>query len=240
MKKHPKQKKLVAAGLTAGLVAGLGAGFALSATGSAGASANTSAVVSAEDSDTTDSTGTDQGAADHTARLKEVLQPLVDDNTLTEAQLDKVISTLEAAGPMGGGHGQGGPGRGLDTVATELDMTVEEVRTAISNGQTLAQLAESQGKTGDDLIDALVAELTAHLDEEVAAGEHTQAEADAKLAEATTRITEMVNNTQPMPAEGGRGQGGPGHGGPGEGQGQGGSTGTGGTIDAGPTDTSGN
>lgn len=229
------KKNMVAAGLTAGLIAGLGAGFALEASGSAGASANTSAVVSAEDTDTTDSTGTDQSAADHTARLKEVLQPLVDDNTLTEAQLDKVITALEAAGPMGGGHGQGGPGRGLDTVATELDMTVEEVRTAISNGQTLAQLAESQGSSGEALIDALVAELTAHLDEEVAAGEHTQAEADAKLAEATTRITEMVNNTQAMPAEGGRGgRGGPGHG-P---EGTTGTTGSG-SIDAGPSDTTG-
>ena len=232
MKKHPKQKKMVAAGLTAGLIAGLGAGFALEASGSAGASANTPAVVSAESTGTSDST--DPGAADHTARLQEVLQPLVDDNTLTQDQLDKVIAALDAAGPMGGGHGKGGPGRGLDTVATTLGMTVDEVRTAISSGQTLAQLAEANGKTGQDLIDALVAELKAHLDEEVTAGEHTQAEADAKLAEATTRITEMVNNTQTMPADGGRGHHGPGH------DDSTGTTGTSGTIDAGPADSTGN
>ena len=132
----------------------------------------------------------------------------------------------------------GGPGAGLDTVASTLGLTVEEVRTAISNGQTLAQLAEANGSSGQELIDALVVAAKAHLDEEVAAGEHTQDEADAKLVEATTRITEFVNNT---PAEGPMGGGmGGGHHGPGHDGGQSDSTGTGtgGVIDAGPSDTS--
>jgi lipoate-protein ligase A len=59
------------------------------------------------------------------------------------------------------------------------------------------------------VIDALVAEFKAHLDEEVASGEHTQEEADQKLAKATERITDMVNNGRP---EGGRGPGGRGQG----------------------------
>jgi hypothetical protein len=62
------------------------------------------------------------------------------------------------------------------------------------------------------VIDAMVAQVKTHLDEEVASGEHTQAEADQKLADATTRITEQVNNAMPT---GGRGPGGSGgHGGP--------------------------
>ena len=73
---------------------------------------------------------------------------------------------------------------------------------------------DPQGVDVQTVIDAMVAQLKTHLDEEVAAGEHTQAEADQKLADATTRITEQVNNTMPT---GGRGPGGPGmgHGGPG-------------------------
>ncbi len=209
-------KKMVTAGLAAGLLAGTGAGLILQMSGSAGA-AGSSAVTIAADDTGDGTTATDDAArqADRTARLQEVLQPLVDDGTLTQDQLDKVVTTLEAAGPMGGGQGGRGPGgRGIATVAETLGMTEAEVKDAISNGQTLAQLAEAKGLTGQALIDALLADVQTHLDEEVASGEHTQAEADAKLAEVTTRITEFVNNTGSGPMggghEGGRGPGGPG------------------------------
>ena len=233
------KKQLITAGLAAGLVAGVGAGFALEVAGNAGASAPVVAPAAA---------GTDSGAAtsedhaaEHSARLAEILAPLVEDGTLTQTQADAVIAALEAAGPMG----ERGPGgRGLDTVATVLGLTADEVRAAIDGGQTLADLAAANGSSGQALIDALLAELQAHLDEEVASGEHTQEEADARLAEATTRITAFVNDTQnadmgPM-GDGGRGGRGhrEGHGPMGGGAGDpSGSTGAGGTIDGGPTDS---
>lgn len=232
------KKKIAAAGLAAGLVAGTAAGFVLEMSGNAGASGKASAVapVAGDTSGTSSVNGT-QTPPDISARLQEILQPLVDDSTLTQDQADKVIAALEAAGPIGGGRGDHGPrGMQLETVATTLGMTADEVRTAISGGQTLAQLAESKGKTAQDLIDALIAQLTAHLDEEVASGEHTQEEADARLAEATTRITDFVNNTPQLPADGGMG----GHHGPDGGapdQSGTNTTGTGGVIDAGPTDS---
>ena len=204
-------KKMATAGLAAGLLAGTGAGLILQMSGTAGASG---AVVSAVTVpvETTTGPGTESAddatrAADRSARLQEVLKPLVDDATITQAQADSVVTALAAAGPMGdgqrghgghggrGGRGGRGSGAGLSVVATTLGMTEAEVREAISGGQTLAQLAEAKGSTGQAVIDAILAERKAHLDEEVAAGEHTQAEADAKLAEATTRVTEMVNNT---------------------------------------------
>jgi len=218
-------KKLVTVGLAAGLLAGTGAGLILQMSGSAGA-AGTSISAGTVDGDTSD-TATDPATdavrdADRSTRLQEVLKPLVDDSTLTQAQADSVVETLVAAGPMGdgrgdrGGHGRGGPG--LSVVATTLGMTETEVRDAISNGQTLAQLAEAKGSSAQTVIDAILAEHKAHLDEEVAAGEHTQAEADAKLAEATTRVTEFVNNTDATklmgPGGQGRGPGGPGGRGP--------------------------
>lgn len=214
------KKKMVSAGLAAGLLAGTGAGLILQMTGSAGAAGSAGSSVSAvaaegDTTDTTDTTDTsttdDTSRPDPSVRLQEVLQPLVDDGTLTQAQLDSVITTLTAAGPIGGDHGgRGGMGgAGLAVVATTLGMTEDEVRDAISNGQTLAQLAEAKGSSAQALIDALVADLTTHLDEEVAAGDHTQEEADARLADATTRITDFVNNTDAAGPMGG-GMGGPG------------------------------
>ncbi|MBI4933383.1 MAG: hypothetical protein HY828_05860 [Actinobacteria bacterium] len=249
-------KRVTAIGLTAGLLAGAGAGLILEMSGNAGAASNAAVVTVAPDDTTTDDTGTadDTAAADpagdHTARLQEVLQPLVADGTLTQDQLDKVITALESAGPMGrpdGGRGdqggRGGMGRGLDTVATLLGLTVDDLRTAIEGGQTIAQIAEANGSSAQAVIDALVAEVQAHFDEEVAAGEHTQEDADARIADATTRITDMVNNTQTagpggLGGPGGRGRG-PGHDGDdnGDGADASGTTGTGGSIDGGPSDT---
>lgn len=246
-------KKLTALGLSAGLLAGAGAGFLLEMSGSAGAASNSATVVTVAATDDTtansDTTAADDAAtvdadkaADHAARLQAALQPLVDDGSLTQEQVDKVITALEAAGPMGGGHG--GPGRGmgrhLDAAAAVIGVTTDELQTALQGGQTLAEVAVANGSTAQAVIDALVAELQAHLDEEVASGEHTQEEADARLAEATTRITDMVNNGAPA---GGPGMGG-GHGGRGhhghdaDGDDASGDTGTsGGTIDGGPQDT---
>ena len=216
-------KKMATAGLAAGLLAGTGAGLILQMSGSAGASGVVISAVT-EPVETTTDTATESAddatrAADRSARLQEVLKPLVDDATITQAQADSVVTALAAAGPMGdgqrghGGHGgrsgRGGrgSGAGLSVVATTLGMTEAEVREAISGGQTLAQLAEAKGSTGQAVIDAILAERKAHLDEEVAAGEHTQAEADAKLAEATTRVTEMVNNTDATNLKGPGGRG---------------------------------
>ena len=207
-------KKLTAVGLTAGLIAGAGAGLILEATGSAGASSQTSAVaVPGADDDAT--TSADADRPDPSERLQEVLQPLVDDGTITQAQADAVIEALQAAGPQGGQGGQGGPGRpggrgpGFAIVAETLGLTEAEVRDAISNGQTLAQLAEANGSSAAALVDAILADIKTHVDEKVAAGDLTQEEADARLAEAETRVTEFVNHTKPPQDRPGR-PGGPG------------------------------
>ncbi|MEP7200988.1 MAG: hypothetical protein ABI894_00150 [Ilumatobacteraceae bacterium] len=203
------KKKLAGTGLAIGLVAGAGAGYILEMSGSAGASSAISAVAAVDDSTTSttaaDPAVTDTGAATDaagaTTRLQTVLQPLIDDGTITQAQADKIIAALVAAGPMGGHRGPGRlgdhrrPGPGLDVVATTLGITADDVRTALQGGQTIAELAVSNGKTAQDVIDAIVAESTTRINEAVAAGKLTQAEADQRLADLTTRVTEFVNNT---------------------------------------------
>ncbi len=214
-------KKLITTGLFAGLVAGSGAGMILTSTGFAGASGSNVAAVSVVDDSTTTDTGTAGSGdtsesvdrPDRSARLAEVLQPLVDDGTITADQLTAIVSTLEAAGPMGGrgdGRGHGGRGmggEGLTAVADALGVTVDELRTSLRDGQTLADIAAAQGVDAQTVIDTLVVAAGEHLAEEVTEGDMTQDEADAKLAEITTRIADAVNNGGPI--GGGRGDHGP-------------------------------
>jgi len=102
-------------------------------------------------------------------------------------------STSTAAAPMVVNENHQGPGKGADAVATALGITLEDLKTELSSGKSIADVAKAQNVDIAEVISAITADMKAHLDEEVASGEHTQAEADAKLAEFTTRATEMVN-----------------------------------------------
>ncbi len=227
-------KRLAGTGLAIGLVAGAGAGLILEVSSSAGALSGAPvaavAAVVGESTDTTvpgDTTApADTTRPDPSTRLQEVLQPLIDDGTITQAQADKVIAALVAARPMGGHEGgpmggpmgghRGGPrgliGEGLDVVATTLGITTDEVRTALQSGQSLADLAVSKDKTAQDVIDALVAEATTKINDKVTAGDVTQAQADQMIAGLSTGITALVNSTPPagFPGPGFPGMGGPG------------------------------
>ncbi len=193
------KKKAVAAAMAAGLLGGGAAGAILSSTGVSGAQ-ETTTTVEQQAGDT--GAATDAGRPDPSERLSSVIAPLVEDGTITQAQADAVITALVEAGP--GDGDRGGHGRAasvaapaLDAAATALGITADELRTAVEGGQTIAQVAESKGVDVQAVVDAMVAEMATHLDEEVAAGDHTQAEADQQLADATSRITDMVNNGRP-------------------------------------------
>jgi cytidylate kinase len=137
------------------------------------------------------------------------------------SRIDTMLTTagLPARGPHGeggkGGHegGKGGPGKFMSaTLATTLKLTQEELKTQLHSGKSLADVAKAQNVDIADVKSVLKSDFSAHLAEEVTSGEHTQAEADAKLAEFTTNLDTMVNRVGPaggMKGEG-RGPGGPG------------------------------
>ena len=64
----------------------------------------------------------------------------------------------------------------LTAAADAIGITADELKTAIEGGQTIAQVAEANGKSVQSVIDALVAQATTDL---------------------TQRITDMVNGVQP-------------------------------------------
>jgi hypothetical protein len=205
-----KQLGLAAIGL-AGLTAGAGAGLVLTG-GSGGASAQTSPTTTPDTTAPANGSGGSNGSngsmrpkgMDPTARLKDVLAPLVTKGTITQSQADAVIAAIEAARPAGGvephggfGRGPGGPGKGfgLDDAAAALGMTTDQLRTALAGGQSIADVAKSKGVDLTKVTDALVAAYTKHEQDEVTAGSETQAQADKELAAFKDRVDELVNGT---------------------------------------------
>jgi uncharacterized protein YidB (DUF937 family) len=121
--------------------------------------------------------------------VQDALSGLVDDGTITEEQAEAVESALEEARPARGfGHA-----RHLSTVADALGISEDDLRTALGNGQTLAEVAESEGVDVQAVIDAIVAAHEEHLAAAVANGRLTQDEADELLADAEERATAIVN-----------------------------------------------
>jgi hypothetical protein len=98
-----------------------------------------------------------------------------------------------------GDHGHHGlHGRfGLDAAASYLGITEAELRESLRDGDTLAEIAVEQGKSIDGLVDALVAESRARLDEAVEAGRLTDARRDELVRELEERVTALVNGERP-------------------------------------------
>ncbi len=128
------------------------------------------------------------------------------------ARIDTMLTTagLPARGPQGdGGHkGKGGPGKIMsEAVAKVLKLTTTELKAQLHSGKSLADVAKAQSVDIADVKTVLISDITAHLAEEVTSGKHTQAEADAKLAEFKTNIDTMVNRVGPAGGMKGEGRG---------------------------------
>lgn len=196
------KKKMVTVGLLAGLAAGSGAGFIMSNSTFVGAS-DYPAIVIPEDTDTDGTNSTTGIRPERGERLGEVLAPLVTDGTLTQAQADAVVSALLEAAPEGRGPGghrgdhRGKRGEHLTTVATAIGIDEAALREALVDGSSIADIAAVNGVDVQVVIDALVAEAETRIAEHVANGDITQEQADERLADVESRITDMVNGVRP-------------------------------------------
>jgi hypothetical protein len=178
------------------------------ALGLSGLGVSGAALAATPDTSTGSSTSTTTSAMD---RIRAALSGLVTDRTLTQAQADKVATTLAAAdigkggkGERGGRGGPGGPG-GLAAAATTLKMTEADLRAALAAGKTLAAIAAEKNVPVNTLVDALVEAATTRIAQDVTDGRLTQAQADEITEDLRARITERVNSTRPArPADGPR------------------------------------
>lgn len=118
-------------------------------------------------------------------------------------------------GGMGHDHGGLGLGRGADLqgLADSLGIDLNQLRTDVMAGKTVAEAAEAQGVSADDLKNALVTEATKHIDQALADGRIDQAKADELKAGLDARIDDLINGKAgDLGGHGGWGGGGMGHG----------------------------
>ncbi len=138
----------------------------------------------------------EQAAPERGERISEALQVLVDDGTLTEAQRDAVVETLQNARPDRGEfrerRGARGP-RGAGEIVEILGLEGSEMREALRNGSSIAELAEAQGIDSADVVDAIVARAEERLDTAVENGRIDDTQAAEMLTQAAERAEDLVN-----------------------------------------------
>jgi hypothetical protein len=151
-----------------------------------------------------------------TTTSEQMLDQAVADGKITQEEADKIKEKIESGdGPFlfpFGHHGRGGPGfdghpfmrgfivgfAGMDVIKQTADYLGVDRQTVIDglqNGQSLAQIAEANGKTADGLSSYINDQLKSKLDEAVANNRITQERADSILSNAQEHIDDVINNT---------------------------------------------
>jgi hypothetical protein len=86
-----------------------------------------------------------------------------------------------------------GPGS-LDSLASFLGISTNDLQTALRNGQTLAQIAQAHGKSASDVKTVLTGQLKSNLDKEVAAGRMTSQQETTILNNASSHLDSLISN----------------------------------------------
>ncbi|MFZ6004353.1 MAG: hypothetical protein ACOYXM_10530 [Actinomycetota bacterium] len=137
--------------------------------------------------------------ADATERLEEI-----------EAALPERMTELVNRTGWGDHDGPGRPGPGrhprlrhlaLEATAEAIGITTEELRTALADGSTVAEVAEANGVDVQDVIDALVADATERIDAAVESGDLDATRSEEMKANLVERITAHVNGEHPEHAD---------------------------------------
>jgi hypothetical protein len=195
-----RNRRSTAIGATAGLLGGGAIGLLVAMPTFTSAATQDPATADTTEVVVQDGAGSETPDIEPGSRIRESLQDLVDDGTITAEQADAVAEHLasdlqDRGGPRGRRHLH--PGFDGEVIAGLLGVDADTLRTELRSGKTVAEIATEQGVDPQTVIDALVAEAESHLDLSVENGRLTQDEADARLAEITDRITERVNNGRP-------------------------------------------
>ena len=102
------------------------------------------------------------------ATLADILGDLVDDGIITQEQADAVAEAIADRGPRHGRFGH--RGMHAELIADTIGITTEDLRAELEDGQTIAEVATANGVDPASVVDVLVSEMEARLDEAVANG----------------------------------------------------------------------
>lgn len=202
----PQSRRRTVIGVTAGLLAGGTIGLLATAPSLVGAAsdetgASTDSVVALQETDTDTTTDTTSDVVTDERpepgdRLREALQPLVDDGTIDAAQADAVAAHLVENRPDRDGHrGHRRARLHVGVVAEVIGIDAETLRTELAAGKSISDVAEENGVATQTVIDALVADVQSHIDLAIEHGLDEERAAE-RLAEATARIEELVEKTR--------------------------------------------
>ena len=148
-------------------------------------------------------------------QLQDLLKQTVTNGRITQAQADAKLAQFDQAAPqvvndttLGLGPGRGfGPGSGfkggfgyhdggllVNATVSVTGLSMQEVMTDLQNGQSLAQIAQSKGKTADDVMKTARTQLQDQLKQAVTNGRITQAQSDALLSNFDQNASQLVND----------------------------------------------
>jgi hypothetical protein len=125
--------------------------------------------------------------------------------TTTTPGTEQGPSTSVPPHHKGEGFGaRGGVKAELSVVASTLGMSEQDLRTALQNGSSIADVASQRGVPVQSVIDAVVSDLSSRIDARVSAGSLDSAKADQLKAELPDRVSQLVQRTG-FPGRGGAG-----------------------------------
>lgn len=196
-----KKVTFVAGGAAiAALVVGLGAAGAIAASRMQSPSEESKAVID----DAADQLGVEPQALSDALKqaLKNQVDDAVDAGTLTKEQGAKIKDRIDSdeypllfghdRGPDGHGFGHHGHFEILATASAYLGTSEADLREALDD-QTLADIAKEKGKSVSGLVKALVTAEEKKIDEAVADGRITKAQASELKSKLTERMQALVN-----------------------------------------------
>lgn len=128
---------------------------------------------------------------------------------ITKDQADAMKAAIDSGRlplgiPFGAGrgiHGMHGHvffgGDVLDSAATYLGLTDDQLRTQLASGKSLSDVAKAQGKSVDGLKQAMTTAFASKLDQTVKDGKLTSAQRDQILSQFKSNLDAFVNGTLP-------------------------------------------
>jgi hypothetical protein len=148
----------------------------------------------------------DQLKTASTDARNQLVDELLAAGTITQAQADKMKSADIGAGFGFHIGGRGGPGafgvRGVklavDVAQITADLSkisIDVVKQELQQGKSFAQIAAEHGSSRDALKSAVIAAHTKALQERVASGQITQAQADKMAAELSEHVDQLIDHT---------------------------------------------